>query len=88
MLLKCNFSQRSPCSRAADLLPAAVISIQQDAAGVTVATAKGTTLQAPYALVTLPLGVLKTGDVTFEPPLPAGKQAAIMQMVRPLHCHR
>lgn len=44
--------------------------------------ASGTALAAPYALVTLPLGVLKAGAVSFQPPLPADKQAAITQMVR------
>jgi monoamine oxidase len=63
-------------------LPAAVTAISQDASGVTVTLAAGETLTAPYALITLPLGVLKQGAVTFQPPLPAEKQAAINSMVR------
>ncbi len=34
-------------------------------------------LQADHAIITLPLGVLKTGQVAFSPPLPARKQTAI-----------
>ena len=34
-------------------------------------------LQADHAIITLPLGVLKTGQVAFSPPLPAHKQTAI-----------
>jgi monoamine oxidase len=37
-------------------------------------------LQAEAALVTLPLGILKTGQVTFAPPLPANKVDAIGKM--------
>jgi monoamine oxidase len=44
--------------------------------GVTVATSQGQ-FSAPYAIVTLPHGVLQSGSVTFTPPLPAWKQAAI-----------
>ncbi|MGW5424569.1 flavin monoamine oxidase family protein [Streptomyces sp. NPDC003943] len=44
--------------------------------GVTVATAKGT-FQADQVVVTLPLGVLQSGAVTFGPGLPAAKRAAI-----------
>lgn len=35
---------------------------------------------ADYAIVTLPLGVLKRGAVTFSPALPANKQAAVERM--------
>lgn len=38
--------------------------------------------EADYAIITVPLGVLKAGSITFNPPLPARKQQAIdaMQM--------
>ena len=44
--------------------------------GVEVETNQGT-LAADCVLITLPLGVLQSGAVVFEPPLPADKQAAI-----------
>ncbi len=44
--------------------------------GVTVHT-RDSHFQAGQAIVTLPLGVLQAGDVEFDPPLPAEKQAAI-----------
>lgn len=44
--------------------------------GVEVSTDHGT-FTADYAIVTLPLGVLKRGSVTFDPPLPEDKQGAI-----------
>lgn len=57
-------------------------SIDQDAKGVTVTPAKGEKLTADYVIVTVPLGVLKAGSITFSPPLPTAKQAAIKDMVR------
>ena len=48
--------------------------------GVTVATAGGETLEAERLIVTLPLGVLKAGAVTFDPPLPAHKREAIARL--------
>ncbi|MEN9933597.1 MAG: hypothetical protein RLZZ387_176 [Chloroflexota bacterium] len=47
--------------------------------GVEVTTSRGT-LRAERAVVTLPLGVLKRGAVTFDPPLPARKQEAIRRL--------
>lgn len=47
--------------------------------GVEVVTSEGT-FSADYAVVTLPLGVLKRGSVTFNPPLPQRKQSAIDRM--------
>ena len=44
--------------------------------GVTVSTSQGR-FQAPYAIVTLPHGVLHGGAVTFSPPLPRWKLGAI-----------
>ncbi|HSN98894.1 MAG TPA: FAD-dependent oxidoreductase, partial [Candidatus Nanopelagicales bacterium] len=50
--------------------------IDHDGEGVTVLSAEGA-FEADYAVVTLPLGVLKAGAVAFVPPLPAAKQEAI-----------
>jgi monoamine oxidase len=47
--------------------------------GVTVRTNQGE-FQASYAIVTLPHGVLKSGAVTFSPPLPSWKQGAIQRL--------
>ena len=47
--------------------------------GVRVVTASGAH-EADAALITLPLGVLKAGDVLFEPPLPEAKREAIATM--------
>lgn len=47
--------------------------------GVTV-TAGDETFTADAAIVTVPLGVLKSGTITFEPPLPARKQDAIRKL--------
>ena len=56
-----------------------VRSVRLAGSGVVVATAD----QAYFAdrvVVTLPLGVLKRGDVEFDPPLPAGHQGAIARI--------
>ncbi|MEM7348771.1 MAG: FAD-dependent oxidoreductase [Chloroflexota bacterium] len=53
-----------------------VTDISYNEAGVTVST-NSETFEANRVLVTLPLGVLKEGTVTFDPPLPANKQQAI-----------
>jgi len=45
--------------------------------GVTLITRHGHTFEADAALITVPIGVLKQGSITFNPPLPANKQAAI-----------
>jgi monoamine oxidase len=50
--------------------------VTQGVDGVTVQTDQGT-FTAPQAIITLPLGVLKSGTVLFEPALPARKQQAI-----------
>jgi monoamine oxidase len=47
--------------------------------GVTVSTNRGQ-FNAPYAIVTLPHGVLRSGVVEFSPPLPAWKQGAIRRL--------
>lgn len=53
-----------------------VTHIDHGQSGVTVTTSKGS-LQADVVIVTLPLGVLQEGKVSFTPELPATKQAAI-----------
>ncbi len=53
-----------------------VQAIQSDVQGVTVQT-QTDRFKADVAIVTLPLGVLKSGDVTFSPALPDSKQGAI-----------
>ena len=45
--------------------------------GVVVHSTTGEAFAATQLIITLPLGVLQAGDVTFEPALPAEKQAAI-----------
>jgi monoamine oxidase len=53
-----------------------VTQIRHGADGVIVKTNQGD-FRAPYAVVTLPHGVLKKGSVTFKPALPGWKQEAI-----------
>lgn len=53
--------------------------IEHSAAGVKVTTNKGN-FAADAVLVTIPLGVLKRGDVEFSPALPASKQRAISRL--------
>jgi monoamine oxidase len=55
----------------------AVSEIAYDSKGVTVTTKKHGKFFAPYAIVTLPLGVLKSPMVRFRPQLPAWKRGAI-----------
>ncbi|MEM6285229.1 MAG: FAD-dependent oxidoreductase [Chloroflexota bacterium] len=50
--------------------------IHYDDNGVRVTT-DNETFEADFAIVTVPLGVLKSGKIVFSPPLPATKQAAI-----------
>ncbi|MET9887417.1 NAD(P)/FAD-dependent oxidoreductase [Streptomyces sp. NPDC006430] len=50
--------------------------VDWNSAGVTVTTGKGT-FRADHVVVTLPLGVLQSGAVTFGPGLPQAKSAAI-----------
>lgn len=53
-----------------------VIAVEYGNKGVTVKSDRGT-FQADAAVITLPLGVLKSGTVKFSPPLPKSKQAGI-----------
>jgi monoamine oxidase len=67
-----------------------VETVEYGTAGVTVTTASGS-FEADYAIVTLPLGVLKSGAVHFDPLLPAAKQAAIrnlgMSVINKMYLH-
>lgn len=53
--------------------------IHHDDNGVRIATYNDV-FQAKYAVVTLPLGVLKSGGITFQPELPTHKQEAISRL--------
>jgi monoamine oxidase len=53
--------------------------IEYDRDGVTIITNQGE-FKGERAIVTLPLGVLKRGEVTFVPPLPERKLAAIRRL--------
>lgn len=53
-----------------------VTKIEYDETGVVVTTDQGE-FEAYYAIVTVPLGVLQHGSITFDPPLPSRKQQAI-----------
>jgi monoamine oxidase len=54
-----------------------VVSISHDDTGVRIDLDDGAPIKTDRVLVTVPLGVLKAGDIVFDPPLPAEKQAAI-----------
>lgn len=51
-------------------LAAAVRSVTSSDSTVTVGLVDGSSVTAAHAIVTVPLGVLQAGDVTFDPPLP------------------
>jgi monoamine oxidase len=53
--------------------------IAYDDAGVTVTTPSGD-LHGSHTIVTVSLGVLKAGNIVFDPPLPASKSAAIERL--------
>ncbi len=57
-----------------------VASIETTGPAVVVTTADGTAHQADRAVVTLPLGVLKAGDVAFRPALPDAVAGAIERL--------
>lgn len=58
-------------------LNTAVSHIRYTAEGVTITTSAGDTHTADHVVVTVPLGVLKAGQISFDPPLPEAKQGAI-----------
>lgn len=65
-------------ARGLDIRTGAVVeSLSQAGAGVKVTLRGGEVLGADQAVVTVPLGVLKAGDITFDPPLAPRRQAAI-----------
>jgi monoamine oxidase len=57
----------------------AVTSVEQDDDGVTLRTSAGS-FTASHVIVTVPLGVLKAGTVSFDPALPAGHVEAVERM--------
>jgi monoamine oxidase len=56
-----------------------VTAVEYDETGVVVRTEQGD-FEAYYAIVTVPLGVLKRGAIVFDPPLPSAKQQAIERL--------
>ncbi|VEG57121.1 amine oxidase [Mycolicibacterium aurum] len=60
-------------------LGAEVTRIDHGGAAVTVETTQGV-LEADRVIVTVPLGVLKSGTIAFEPPLPEAKTQAIRRL--------
>ena len=65
---------------AAVRLGQAVTEIDHSGAGVVLTTASGATFQAAAVIVTVPLGVLKKGRISFLPSLPPRKQRAIARL--------
>jgi monoamine oxidase len=59
---------------------AVVTAVTQGPKGVQVTLANGETLAADHVVVTVPLGVLKAGDIAFDPPLAPERQAAIQTL--------
>jgi monoamine oxidase len=57
-----------------------VESITHDADGVLIGLEGGAAIRSDRVLVTVPLGVLKAGDITFDPPLPTEKRTAIEEL--------
>lgn len=57
-----------------------VSAIEYGEGGVAVHTVSGETFRSDRVIVTLPLGVLQSGDVTFTPALPESHTAAIHQL--------
>lgn len=56
------------------------VTYQQSSNLVTVTTSDGSIYNALRVVITVPLGVLKKGSITFNPPLPAAKTNAINSM--------
>lgn len=57
-----------------------VTAITWNSNGVQLTTANGEVIDADKVVVTLPLGVLKSNQVSFSPPLPSQKQDAIRRL--------
>ena len=61
-----------------DVLPSSTVSaIVTGERGVSLRLARGESLSADRVVVTVPLGVLKSGAITFDPPLPEGHRDAL-----------
>jgi monoamine oxidase len=58
-----------------------VTAINWRAGSVEVSTQEGTHFTAPRVLITIPLGVLQSNSLRFEPQLPAEKQTALSRLV-------
>jgi polyamine oxidase len=65
------------CCKHNVLLNERVTKVNYSTGGVQIKSEKGTTINADYVICTIPLGVLKTKDVIFEPPFSDEKQEAI-----------
>jgi len=61
-------------------LGAVVERVLQNGVGARVVLQTGETLSADHVIVTVPLGVLKAGEVVFDPPLSPKRQAAIQTL--------
>jgi monoamine oxidase len=77
-LLKAIFDQY--CGKATVKYETVVTEVDYSTPIVKVKTSKGEVYYAKRVISSLPLGVLKAGDVKFTPPLPAGHQEAIQKI--------
>lgn len=61
-----------------DVLPSSpVIAVTTTESGVSLRLTKGESLSADRVVITVPLGVLKSGSIEFDPPLPFSHRSAI-----------
>lgn len=77
-LLKAIFDRY--CGKATVKYETVVTEVDYSTPIVKVKTSKGEVYYAKRVISSLPLGVLKAGDVKFTPPLPAGHQEAIQKI--------
>jgi len=56
---------------------AVVTTVRHRPDGVSLILGSGETIEASHVVITVPIGVLKAGSITFDPPLPPGKRQAI-----------
>ncbi|WP_158603952.1 flavin monoamine oxidase family protein [Cryobacterium tepidiphilum] len=64
-----------------DVLPSSVVSgIIASDRGISLRLSRGESLSADRVIITVPLGVLQTGAIEFDPPLPFSHRAAIGQL--------
>ncbi|KAK9903424.1 hypothetical protein WJX75_005208 [Coccomyxa subellipsoidea] len=61
-------------------LSSPVTAVSDTSDGVTVTIASGEMIKGAAVIITVPLGCLKAGDVTFDPPLPAWKAEAVTKL--------